>query len=156
MGIAHFSPSSSPSMSLTRANGFSIGQTVEVINNSPLSYFEATVISRLPNGCYVVEYNSLNDDDEEDNHDNRFFTETVYPNDLRPQPPPLVVSAAGFSLNQKVDAYENEGWWVTTVIGRRDSNYYYVRCVTGDSDIVVHSSQLRVHQDWIGERWVLP
>ncbi|XP_028807721.1 DUF724 domain-containing protein 6-like [Neltuma alba] len=156
MGFTHLSPSSSQSMPLTRTDNFSVGQAVEVTNNPPGSYFEATVVSRLSNGSYVVEYDILVNDDSDDVRDDSFFTETVYPNDLRPQPPPVDVPAAGFSLNQKVDAYENEAWWATTVTGRRDSNYYFVRCVAGDSDVMVHSSQLRVHQDWIGGRWVLP
>ncbi|XP_054812199.1 protein AGENET DOMAIN (AGD)-CONTAINING P1-like [Prosopis cineraria] len=134
---------------------FALGEVVEVVNKPPGSYYEATVISRLANGSYVVEYHTKLNDDE----NYCFLTETVYPMDLRPLPSTIDVSATGFSLNQVVDAYEHRGWWVTTITGRKDSDpdSYLVYWPPVDRDVEFHSSELRVHQEWIGgDDWILP
>lgn len=140
-------------MPLNTIHYFFVGDDVEVTNNPPGSYYEATIISLLEDDKYLVEYTELLNED-----DDTLFTETVSYNDLRPKPPRVFVpAAAGYSENQKVDAYENEGWWLTSII-RRDSNsnYYFVRCMNGDYEIMVHSSLLRIHHDWIDGSWVVP
>lgn len=152
MGITYLSPSSSsPMPPPSKRTLFSIGDDVEVVAKAQASYYEATVICCLQNGPYVVLYKTILNDD--DNY--AFFTETVYPEGLRPLPPHVVVSPAGFSLNQTVDAFENQGWWVTAITAKTGPDYYVVYSKTTDRDLELHCSQLRVHQEWINGQWVL-
>ncbi|KAK4255596.1 hypothetical protein QN277_008576 [Acacia crassicarpa] len=141
--------------SVTPDGGFSVGEVVEVVNKPPGSYYEATVISRLANGSYVVEYNTLLNDVE----NYRFLRKIVEPNDLRPLPPQSIhVSTTGFSLNQWVDVHDQEGWWATMITGCKESgDGYLVYCYWNpvDRDVEFHSDQLRVHQEWIGgDNWI--
>ncbi|XP_028790464.1 DUF724 domain-containing protein 6-like [Neltuma alba] len=161
MGIGPYpSTSSSPSMPPSAVSvapkSFSAGEVVEVINKPPGSYYEATVICRLANGSYIVEYNALLNDEE----NYSFRRETVCPNDLRPLPTSIHISTTGFSVNQIVDAHDEEGWWLTKITGRKDSDpdCYFVYCYWNpvDCDVEFHSGELRVHQEWIGgDDWVL-
>ncbi|KAI4333852.1 hypothetical protein L6164_018610 [Bauhinia variegata] len=111
------------------------------------SYYEARVISHLDNGLYVVEYKNLLENDESGP-----LVETVYPKELRPHPPKI--SARGYALNEKVDAFDNDGWWVGKITGRTGLNYhvYFEYC---DQEIAYPVSQLRVHQEFIHGKWVV-
>ena len=170
MGMSRFPPPSSyptlpPSSSLSGGpNGrFSVGDAVEVINRFPIStaptsYYEATIISCLINGNYIVEYNTLLNDD--DNY--RPLRKIIGHNDLRPLPPKCmdVSSATRFSMNQMVDVYDEEGWWVTVITGKKeaDDDRYLVYCYWTpiDRDAEVLSGEIRVHHEWFGEdSWVL-
>ncbi|KAF7833923.1 DUF724 domain-containing protein 3-like [Senna tora] len=129
------------------------GQNVEVSvkqDGFMGSYFEAKVVSHLQNGIYVVEYKTLV---EEHDH-SQPLTETVYSKELRPLPP--LISVPRFSTNQKVDAFDNDGWWVgviTRKIGGSDG--YYVYFETTHQEILYPFSRIRVHQDWVRGKWVL-
>ncbi|KAK4255597.1 hypothetical protein QN277_008577 [Acacia crassicarpa] len=114
------------------------------------SYFEAKVVSQLDNGFYVVKYETLLDDYNE----SQFLTETVYPKELRPLPP--VISVRRFSVNQKVDAFDNDGWWLGVITGKDGPGRYLVYFASTDQEIAYPVSQIRVHQDWINGKWVRP
>ncbi|KAI4322768.1 hypothetical protein L6164_022433 [Bauhinia variegata] len=96
---------------------------------------EARVISRLGNGLYVVEYKNLLENDESGP-----LVETVHPKELRHLPPKI--TATTYALYDKVDAFDNDGWWVGKMTGRADPNYnvyfeYY------NQEIAYPVSQLR-------------
>lgn len=111
------------------------------------SYYEATVVSHLDNGLYVVRYKNLLEDDESSP-----LTETLYPKELRPSPPK--VNSSHFSLYQKVDAFDNDGWWVGEISGRTGS-YYFVYFASSNEEIAYPCSQIRVHHEWVNGEWVL-
>ncbi|XP_061349561.1 protein AGENET DOMAIN (AGD)-CONTAINING P1-like [Gastrolobium bilobum] len=111
------------------------------------SYYEATIVSHLDNGLYVVRYKNLLEDNE-----SLPLTETLYPKELRPAPPR--VHASQFALYQKVDAFDNDGWWVGSITGRTGS-HYYVYFSTTNEEIAYPSSQIRVHQEWVNGNWIL-
>ncbi|XP_028790465.1 DUF724 domain-containing protein 3-like [Neltuma alba] len=113
------------------------------------SYFEAKVVSYLDNGLYIVQYQTLLEDDE-----SKFLTETVYPKELRPLPPAIPVRR--FSVKQKVDVFDKDGWWVGVITRKDGPDGYFVYFWTTDEEIAYPSSLLRVHQDWINGKWVLP
>ena len=83
------------------------------------SYFEAKVVSQLDNGLYVVKYDTLLED-----QGTQFLNETVNPKDLRPQPPKISVKS--FSVNQKVDAFDLDGWWYGVISGNDGADKYFV------------------------------
>ncbi|KAG5047320.1 hypothetical protein JHK86_016726 [Glycine max] len=112
------------------------------------SYYQATVVSRLDNGLYVVRYDTLLEDDASQQP----LTETLFPKELRPQPPR--VSKTDFALYQCVDAFDNDGWWLGQVTGKKDAEHYYVYFSTTNEEIAYHVSAIRVHHEWShGERW---
>ncbi|XP_061372917.1 protein AGENET DOMAIN (AGD)-CONTAINING P1-like [Gastrolobium bilobum] len=124
---------------LKRVN-FCRGDKVEVCSKEEGflgSYYEATIVSHLDNGLYVVRYKNLLEDNE-----SQPLTETLYPKELRPLPPR--VHASQFALYQKVDAFDNDGWWVGSITGRSGS-HYYVYFSTTNEEIAYPSSHIRVH-----------
>ncbi|KAF9590175.1 hypothetical protein IFM89_031830 [Coptis chinensis] len=93
---------------------FRKGDTVEVsIKEEGFhdSYYVATVLSSLEDDQYLVEFKTLLDDDDE----TKPCTDIVHGVNVRPLPPDITVSS--FSLNEKVDVYDNDGWWVGMVGG---------------------------------------
>ncbi|XP_061371243.1 protein AGENET DOMAIN (AGD)-CONTAINING P1-like [Gastrolobium bilobum] len=131
---------------------FCRGKKVEVCSKEDGfvgSYYEATLVSHLPNGLCVVRYTNLLEDDE-----SQPLTETLYQKELRPLPPRVQGSA--FSLYQKVDVFDNDGWWVGEITGRRISDsHYYVYFTTTNEEIAYPYSQIRVHHDWVNGDWLL-
>ncbi|XP_027347817.1 DUF724 domain-containing protein 3 [Abrus precatorius] len=130
---------------------FGRGDKVEVCSKEEGfigSYYEATVVSHLDNGLYVVRYDTLLQDDE-----SQPLTETLFPKELRPSPPRVQVSH--FSLYQCVDAFDNDGWWVGQITGKRGSSHYYVYFATTNEEIAYPSSKIRLHHEWLQGEWVL-
>jgi hypothetical protein len=108
-----------------RRINYNVGDKVEVCCKEEGfvgSYFEATIVSCLDNGKYVVRYKNLLKDDESE-----LLTETFFPKDLRPLPP-QVRNPPYFQLNQKVDVFDKDGWWVGEIASekiRMENTYYY-------------------------------
>ena len=94
--------------STMKRSNYKYGDKVEVCSKEEGfvgSYFEATIVSCLFNGQYLVCYKNLLQDDKFG-----LLLETVYPYEIRPLPP-RVRSPHEFQLNQKVDAFDNDGWY---------------------------------------------
>ncbi|KAK7312868.1 hypothetical protein VNO77_37071 [Canavalia gladiata] len=130
---------------------FSIGDKVEVCSKEEGflgSYYEATVLSHLDNGLYVVRYHTLLEDDE-----SQPLTETLFPKELRPAPPP--VHSSNFSLYQSVDAFDNDGWWLGQITGKRGSSHYYVYFSTTHEQIAYPIHNIRLHHEWHDGEWFL-
>ncbi|KAK2377744.1 protein AGENET DOMAIN (AGD)-CONTAINING P1 [Trifolium repens] len=104
---------------------YKVGDKVEVCSKEEGfmgSYYEATIVSCLDNGKYVIRYKNLLKDDE-----SRLLIETLLLKDLRPSPP-RVRNPSKFQLNQKVDVFDNDGWWVGKIISEKilmGKSYYY-------------------------------
>ncbi|KAL9297775.1 hypothetical protein ACSQ67_023671 [Phaseolus vulgaris] len=130
---------------------FRHGDKVEVcINEEGFlgSYYLATVVSRLDNGLYIVRYDTLLEDDE-----SQPLTETLFPKELRPKPPRLTATSS-FALYQRVDAFDNDGWWVGEISGKVDNRHYYVYFSTTHEEIVYPASAISVHQEWLNGQWI--
>lgn len=129
---------------------FGEGDRVEVCSKEEGfvgSYYAATVTKKLGTNKYVVEYKSLLEEDE-----SRPLIETVSGDEVRPVPP-RIRFGSGFGLFDKVDAFDNDGWWVGKVTGKRGSIYFVYFETTGD-EIGYHISKLRAHLDWFNGKWV--
>ncbi|KAL1821514.1 hypothetical protein ACET3Z_016383 [Daucus carota] len=101
-----------------------VGDTVEISSNEDGflgSYFVAQVIEKIKNKHntyeYEVEYETLLDDEDE----NKMYREKVEDYKVRPTPP--VVRVAEFDVLDKVDVYDNDGWWVGRVTHKFDHVY---------------------------------
>jgi len=104
---------------------YKVGDKVEVCNKEEGfvdSYFEATIVSRLESGKYVICYKNLLKDDESE-----LLMETLLSKDRRPLPS-RVHNPSKFGLNQKVDVFDNDGWWVGKIDSEKilmENSYYY-------------------------------
>ncbi|KAF9609632.1 hypothetical protein IFM89_017771 [Coptis chinensis] len=109
------------------------------------SYYAAIVVMRLDRNQYVVEYKTLVTDDEKHQ-----LQEIVHASEIRPTPPEVKV--CDFRPLDKVDAYDNEGWWVGRIVGRT-SNQYHVYFQSSDEKLAYPVDRLRVHQEWKNGMW---
>lgn len=128
---------------------FRRGDVVEVASKEDGflgSYYEAIVVCQPLKKDYIVQYKTLLKDDHSGP-----LTEFVTVSELRPVPPEIPVS--GFDLNDQVDAYGNDGWWVGRITGKIGSTYF-VYFESSEDEYGYGISDLRVHQDWVNGKWV--
>lgn len=80
----------------------------------------------------------------------RLLLETVHPYELRPLPP-RVRSPREFQLNQKVDAFDNDGWWLGQITSEKiiteEGHYYKVYFDTTYETICYPCDRIRVHHN---------
>lgn len=130
---------------------FGSGDIVEVCSKEEGfqgSYYRATIMKKLDANSYQVKYRRLVEEDG-----STPLTETVRVDEVRPVPTKVGVKG-GFRLYDKVDAFDNDGWWVGKITGKRGSTYY----VYFDSCKVEQpfdKNMLRVHQDWVNGHWFI-
>ncbi|AET00182.1 putative Agenet-like domain-containing protein [Medicago truncatula] len=134
---------------------YKVGDKVEVCSEDEGfvgSYFEATIVSCLESGKYVIRYKNLLKDDESE-----LLMETLFPKDLRPIPP-HVRNPLKFKLNQKVDVFDNDGWWVGKIASEKilmeKSCYYSVYFDYCHQTIYYPCDQIRVHQELVWGDWI--
>ncbi|WRX23373.1 Agenet-like domain - like 7 [Theobroma cacao] len=108
------------------------------------------VISRLKGSHYKVQYKDLV---EEEDH-SRPLVEIVTADEVRPLAPKQTGGATRFfSYLQRVNAFDNDGWWVGRITGRQGLKYWVYFPTTGD-DIAYPVSQLRNNVEWCDGNWV--
>ncbi|MCD7455571.1 hypothetical protein HAX54_028692 [Datura stramonium] len=100
--------------------GFRRGDLVEVASKEDGflgSYYEAIVVCQPLKKDFIVQYKTLWKDDLSGP-----LTEFVTLPELRPVPPEIPVSE--FNFNDKVDAFDNDGWWVGKITGKIGTKYF--------------------------------
>ncbi|CAA2982930.1 Hypothetical predicted protein [Olea europaea subsp. europaea] len=125
-------------------------------------YFLATVIpipakfkgknykSKRKNTLYVEYLSLLADDNGSD-----LLREFVDLNFVRPAPPPSEI-VEGFEVNDVVDAYYRDGWWIGVVKRVEEGPKFVVTFQNPPDELDFGISNLRVHWDWVDGRWVRP
>lgn len=112
------------------------------------SYFGATVVSKTPEGSYYkVKYNNLVSEEDE----SRRLIEVISVDDLRPMPPKSLPVL--FRRQDKVDAFDKDGWWVGEVSGRKGELYSVYFATTGE-ELEYPLYRLRRHLEWVNGDWV--
>ncbi|QCE07248.1 hypothetical protein DEO72_LG9g2265 [Vigna unguiculata] len=132
---------------------FGQGATVEVSNDEDGfsgAWFEATIVEAKGNDKFVVEYQTLLADD-----DSNLLREEIDALHIRP-PPPNTNLDGQFSLLDEVDALYNDGWWVGVISKVLADSKYVVYFRSSNEELEFHHSQLRLHQDWIHGKWIIP
>lgn len=139
-----------------RRINYNVGDKVEVCSREEGfvgSYYNATIISCLQNGKYVIRYKNLLLDDESGP-----LIEMIYSRELRPLPP-HVRHPHEFHLNQRVDVFDNDGWWLGEITSERfffENCYYYrVYFSTTFETICYPQDRIRVHHEWLYGEWIL-
>ncbi|KAG8379540.1 hypothetical protein BUALT_Bualt07G0099600 [Buddleja alternifolia] len=114
------------------------------------SYYEAIIVAKITrNNQYVVEYKTLVEDDL-----SAPLREVVSADEVRPPPPPPERPPMQFFCGDRIDAFDNDGWWVGTVSGMNvDEGKYYVYFELFTVEIAYHPSKLRLHQNWNKGKW---
>ena len=95
----------------------------------------------------LVEYRDLLTDDAKSK-----LKEKVKVHMIRPEPPAL--NRQRFFLNEEVDAYDQDGWWVGLIYGILPQNKYIVYLSQTSEKLEYDMTQLRLHQDWTRDKWV--
>lgn len=131
---------------------FSKGMLVEVSSDEDGfqgAWFAATIVERLQEGRFLIEYKSLRNDDDTD-----FLREEADTLHIRPYPPDTLV-VDRFNMLEEVDALYNDGWWVGVISKVLDGQRYVVYFRSTNEEIEFEHSDLRLHQDWIDGKWVM-
>ncbi|XP_062081812.1 protein AGENET DOMAIN (AGD)-CONTAINING P1 isoform X2 [Humulus lupulus] len=132
--------------------GFEKGTVVEVSSDEDGfhgAWFTATIVEPVGKDKFIVEYKNLRTDD-----DKEFLKEEIDKLHIRPCPPENLTDGC-FQLLEEVDAFYNDGWWVG-VISKLDTDLrYVVYFKSTKEEMQFHHSELRLHQEWIGGKWVV-
>ncbi|KAK4839895.1 hypothetical protein QYF36_025795 [Acer negundo] len=78
---------------------------------------------------------------------------------LPPPPPNDEQEQQRFEVNDAVDAYLDNGWWVgvvSKVLGEEEQRVYSVLLGNPSRTVDFRSSDLRFHLDWVGDKWIQP
>ena len=107
-------------------------------------------VGKVGRNKIMVEYKTLVSEDDEQ----RPLSEAVEVSDVRPVPP--VVPVSGFEVLEKVDAFDNDGWWVGRISGRcDDGRRYFVYFESSGDEIAYPIHRIRVHQEWEDGQWLV-
>lgn len=135
-----------------RQERFSKGTEVEVTSDEEGfqgAWFTATIVEAKGKDKFLVQYHSLRTDD-----DSEFLREEFDILHIRPRPPEITVNH--FKLLEEVDAFHNDGWWVGVISKLLSKSRYIVYFRSSQEEIEFEHSELRVHQDCIDGKWVMP
>ncbi|GAU37993.1 hypothetical protein TSUD_205330 [Trifolium subterraneum] len=134
---------------------YKVGDKIEVCSKEEGfmgSYYEATIASCLENGKYEVLYKTILEDDESGP-----LKETLFLKDIRPIPP-RVRKSRRFQLNQRVDVFYNDGWWLGIITSEKIliRNRYYIRVYFSTLGRIMYCpcTRIRVHQELIYGEWI--
>ncbi|XP_059648410.1 protein AGENET DOMAIN (AGD)-CONTAINING P1 [Cornus florida] len=131
---------------------FSKGALVEVSSDEEGfqgAWFAATVVKQIRGGKFLIEYQSLRNDDDTD-----FLREQVDTLHIRPYPP-ATSAVDHFNLLDEVDAQYNDGWWVGVISKVLNGPRYVVYFRDSNEEMEFKHTDLRLHQDWIDGKWIV-
>ncbi|CAJ1977863.1 unnamed protein product [Sphenostylis stenocarpa] len=130
-----------------------VGALVEVSSDEDGfsgAWFAATVVEAKGQDKFVVEYQTLLAED-----DSNLLREEIDALHIRPHPPDTGAHGE-FSLLDEVDALYNDGWWVGVISKVLADSKYIVYFRSSNEELEFQQSHLRLHQDWIHGKWVMP
>ncbi|KAL3508761.1 hypothetical protein ACH5RR_028162 [Cinchona calisaya] len=128
-----------------------VGDSVEICSNEDGflgSHYEAKVIARKGKNKFLVEYKTLVKEEDE----KELLKEVVESSKIRPQPP--LIRVQEFNVLDKIDAFDNDGWWVGRITGRDAFNKYYVYFESSGDEFLYPFACLRLHQEYENGLWI--
>ncbi|XP_041022159.1 DUF724 domain-containing protein 7-like isoform X5 [Juglans microcarpa x Juglans regia] len=137
---------------------YSLGVEVEVTRDEPgfkVSWYLATIIDLpsvpLPKMLQRarVEYQTLLTEDGSEPL--KEYVDLAY---IRPSPPQQEVAAQNFEHGDVVGAYFRDGWWTGVVVRVLGDSSYRVFFENPPGIFEFDRKYLRVHLEWLGEKWV--
>lgn len=136
----------------TREEKFRKGTIVEVSSDEDGfqgAWFAAKVLEAAGKDKFLIEYKNLTTDDESE-----FVREEIDILHIRPSPPEVTVIGR-FRMLDEVDAFYNDGWWLGMISKVLRGLKYEVYFRATEEAMEFQQSELRLHQDWIGGKWVM-
>ncbi|KAG2693247.1 hypothetical protein I3760_08G088500 [Carya illinoinensis] len=137
---------------------YSLGAEVEVTSAEPGfkgSWYLATIIDlpsvpspKMPQMARVEYQTLLTEDGSEPLKE---YVDLAF---IRPSPPQQEVAAQNFEHGDVVSAYFKEGWWTGVVVRVLGDSSYRVFFENPPDVIEFGRKDLRVHLEWLGEKWV--
>ncbi|KAF3660290.1 putative cytochromeA1-like [Capsicum annuum] len=113
------------------------------------SYYTAKIVCSIGDSHYRVRFKNLVNDDKSD-----LLEELVMASEIRPMPPRhKTLLPENICLNDIVDVFDKDGWWVGFVSGRDEQSYYVYFPTTGDN-VAYPLQLLRFHQEWNMGNWI--
>ncbi|KAF8042509.1 hypothetical protein BT93_A0980 [Corymbia citriodora subsp. variegata] len=134
-----------------KTNEFTKGTPVEVSSDEDGyrgAWFAAVIVEEVSKGKYLVEFKNFRTEDGAE-----FLKEEADALHIRPCPPEIVV-ADNFDLFDEVDALYNDSWWVGVISKVLSKSRYTVYFRDTKEELEFQHSNLRIHQEWIGGRWM--
>ncbi|KAK4755531.1 hypothetical protein SAY87_009288 [Trapa incisa] len=131
---------------------FGNGKVVEVsINEEGFegAWYAAVIKDYLGDDNYLVEYLFLMTDDKA-----APLREEVCLDDLRPYPPRQGPPPVLFRPLDMVDVWYNDGWWTGVISKVLRRSTFVVYFSTTNEELVFKEPYVRIHQDWIDQKWV--
>ncbi|XP_074303614.1 protein AGENET DOMAIN (AGD)-CONTAINING P1-like [Silene latifolia] len=133
------------------AHFFNIGDMVEVMFPQVGfvgSFFVATILLVLQDGRLYVQFHHLL------SANGIFFLRSVVAaTNIRPIPP--FIGTSEYELDDIVDVFVNDGWWVGRVVDvLRSDGYYEIRFEMYDEVSFNEFFDMRPHLEWEDGRWV--
>ncbi|XP_060197716.1 protein AGENET DOMAIN (AGD)-CONTAINING P1-like isoform X2 [Lycium barbarum] len=136
---------------VAKRTNFCVGAKVEVKSDEEGyqgSWYPAKIVRPLGNEKYLLQYQTLETDDETD-----LLTEEADTLSIRPYPP-LIQQHDQFRPLDEVDAWYNGGWWAGQVCKVLKGSNYTVYFPTANEILEFQHSDLRPHQNWLDGEWV--
>ncbi|GAV80999.1 LOW QUALITY PROTEIN: Agenet domain-containing protein, partial [Cephalotus follicularis] len=131
---------------------FSQGALVEVSSDEDGfhgAWFTATIVEAVGKDKFLIEYQNLRTED-----DTELLKEEADTLHIRPHPPEEIM-VDRFSLLQEVDALYNDGWWVGVIAKVLSNSRYVVYFKDTDEEMTFEHSDLRLHREWTGSKWLM-
>ena len=113
------------------------------------AWFAATIVEHFGKDKFLIQYQSLRTDDDEN-----FLREEIETPYIRPCPPETVVDGR-FKLLEEVDCLYNDGWWVGVISEVLSESKYRVYFKDTKEEMEFHHSEVRPHQEWIDGKWAV-
>ncbi|XP_038711192.1 protein AGENET DOMAIN (AGD)-CONTAINING P1 [Tripterygium wilfordii] len=112
------------------------------------SFYEAKILRKEDINSYSVQYRNLVTEEDSSIQ----LIEKVSAGEVRPKPPRAPMPTK-LCLHDVVDAFDNDGWWVGRITGKKGTDYYVFFDSTGD-EIAYPIHRLRFHLAWVDGKWV--
>lgn len=105
-------------------------------------------------GFVVVEYNELVYEEDQ----SKKLSERVHVSLVRPLPPPMINdnNDGAIDINDVVDVFHKDGWWVGVVVEVVDKDQFLVYFDDPPDSMVVNKLDVRLHLDWNLGTWQKP
>lgn len=146
-------PKSQTRSSSAASEFFKPGTLVEISSDDDGfrgSWFTGKIVRRLANNKFMVEYDNLMEDEAGTKH----LKESLKLHQLRPVLP--TEANRVFKFGDEVDAYHNDGWWEGHITEELEDGRFAVYFRVSKEQIVFNKEELRLHREWMHEKWVPP